>query len=98
MQRLSVDRGVRWGARRGEHEGEAIGVELANDIGMREGGAREHGKPRRGQNPWAVHGGRKTVVQAVAAARTGTAWSETDPGSVTIELGRAQFGAQSFSN
>jgi hypothetical protein len=49
----------RWGARRGEREGEAFGVELAEDIGEREvGGARGHKKLRRSRNPVAVRGGR----------------------------------------
>jgi hypothetical protein len=43
----------------GEHEGEAFGVELAEDIGEREvGGARGHKKLRRSRNPVAVRGGR----------------------------------------
>jgi hypothetical protein len=42
----------RWGARRGECEGEAFSVELAEDIGEREvGGLRGHEKLRRGRNP-----------------------------------------------
>jgi hypothetical protein len=44
----------RWGARRGEREREAFGVELAEDIGERMGGARGREKPRRGRNPRAV--------------------------------------------
>jgi hypothetical protein len=36
------------GARRGEREREAFGVELADEIGEREGGARGHGKLWRG--------------------------------------------------
>jgi hypothetical protein len=39
---------VRWGARRGEREREALGVELADEIGEREGGARGRGKPQCG--------------------------------------------------
>jgi hypothetical protein len=66
-------------ARRGEHEGEAFGVELAEVIGEREGGARGRGKPQRDQNLWAVHDGQKTA--ATAAVRTGDARSETDSGS-----------------
>jgi hypothetical protein len=41
-------------------------------------------------------GSQKTAAQAVAMVRIGTARSETDPGSVIVALGRAQFGAQSF--
>jgi hypothetical protein len=40
----------------------------------------------------------ETVVQAMAMVRTGAAQSKIDPGSVTVELGWAQFGAQSRSN
>jgi hypothetical protein len=40
----------RWGAQRGEREGEAFGVELTEDIGVHEvGGARGHRKLLRGQ-------------------------------------------------
>jgi hypothetical protein len=46
----------RWGARRGEREREAFGVELAEDIGERAGGARGREKPWHGRNPRAVHG------------------------------------------
>jgi hypothetical protein len=42
------------GARRGEREREAFGVELAEDIGERAGSAHGRQKPRRGGNPWAV--------------------------------------------
>jgi hypothetical protein len=80
-------------ARRGEHEGEAFGIELAEVIGMREGGARGHGKPRRDRNPWAVHGGQKTSASAISMVWTGDARSKTDSGSVTVALGWAQFGA-----
>jgi hypothetical protein len=37
------------------------------------------------------------VVRA-AHGQKALAWSETDPGSVTIALGRAQFSVQFFSN
>jgi hypothetical protein len=82
------------GARRGEREREAFGVELLDDIGEREGGAHERGKLRRGQNLRAERDNQKMAVQAVATVWTGTAQSETDPGSVSVALGRAQFGAQ----
>jgi hypothetical protein len=87
---------VRWGAQRGEHKREAFRIELVDDIGEHEGGAHGCEKPRRGRNPWAVRGGWKTVAQAAAVVQTGTARSKTDPGLVTVALGRAQFGAQSF--
>jgi hypothetical protein len=45
--------------------------------------------PRHGRNPRAVCGGQKTTALVVAVARIGDAWSETDPGSVTVALGRA---------
>jgi hypothetical protein len=86
----------RWQPRRGECEREAFGVELADDIGEREGGACGHGKSRRDQTPRAVCDGQKIAVPVVAAVRIGAARSETNPGSVTVALGRAQFGAQSF--
>jgi hypothetical protein len=89
--------GVRhWEARRGEHEGEAFGVELAEVIGEREGGARGRGKLQHGRNPRVVHGSQKTMAPAAAAVQTGNSRSETDPGSVTTALGRAQFGAHLF--
>jgi hypothetical protein len=44
-------------ARRGEHEGEAFGVELTEVIGEHEGSARGRGKPWCGQNLWAVRDG-----------------------------------------
>jgi hypothetical protein len=40
----------------------------------------------------------KTAVQAAAMVQVGAAWSETDPGSVTVALGRAQFSVQFFFN
>jgi hypothetical protein len=77
---------------------EAFDIELADDISEREGSAHDRGKPRRGRNPRAVRGDRKTVAQAAAAVQIGVARSESDPESVTVELGWAQFGAQYFSN
>jgi hypothetical protein len=85
----SVNEVVQWGARRGERKREAFGVERKDD-------ARGRGKPRCGQNPWAVCDSPKTVTQLATAVRTGAARSKTDPGSMTVALGRAQFGAQSF--
>jgi hypothetical protein len=55
-------------------------------------------KPRRGRNPRAVYAVGKTVAQVAAVVWTGAVRSETDPGSVTVALGRAQFGVQFFSN
>jgi hypothetical protein len=80
-------------AQRGEREGEAFSVELVEVIGKREGGARGCRKPRCGWNPGAVHGGRKTMVPVAAVVQTGDVWSESNSGSVTVALGRAQFGA-----
>jgi hypothetical protein len=44
----------------------------------------------------ALHGGRKIAAPAATAVRTGDAQSKTNLGSVTVALGQAQFGAQSF--
>jgi hypothetical protein len=40
----------------------------------------------------------KMAAQVVAVVRLGVARSKTNPGSVTVALGRAQFGVQFFSN
>jgi hypothetical protein len=81
-RRHSVDRGVRWGARRGEREREAFGIELTDDIGEHEGGAHGRGKPWHGQNSRAVRDGWKTAAQAATVVWTSAAWSKTDPRSV----------------
>jgi hypothetical protein len=41
---------------------------------------------------------RGSVAQAATVVQKGAARSETDPGSVAVALGRAQFGVQFFSN
>jgi hypothetical protein len=80
-------------ARRGEREGEAFGVELAEVIGEREGSTLGHEKLWHSWNLWVVRGGQKTTTLTATAVRTGGARSETNSGSVTVVLGRAQFGA-----
>jgi hypothetical protein len=55
-------------------------------------------QPRRGECEREAFGVElaNDIRERGATVRIGAARSETNPGSVTVALGRAQFGAQSF--